>query len=46
MLLELTNLIIEIDGPEVPIMDGSAKIFIRKIFRCRIIEQSKETKSS
>src|SRR5690606_35171846 len=29
--LQLDNVLIEIDGPEVPILDGSADIFIDKI---------------
>ncbi len=28
-------LLLEIDGPEVPIMDGSAKIFIEEILKYR-----------
>lgn len=33
------NLLIEIDGPEVPIMDGSAAAFSRLIARAGIVEQ-------
>lgn len=40
--LKITNLIIEINGPEVPIMDGSAKIFIDEIFTAGLIEQNKK----
>src|SRR5690606_8680128 len=29
--LQLDNILIEIDGPEVPILDGSSAIFIEKI---------------
>lgn len=39
--LEISNLIIEIDGPEVPIFDGSAKIFINSILKCGIEVQRK-----
>ena len=38
----VTNAVLEIDGPEVPIMDGSAKIFIEKFLDIGLIEQSKE----
>ena len=27
----INNVIIELDGPEIPILDGSSKIFIEKI---------------
>ena len=29
--LSITNLLIEVDGPEIPILDGSAKLIIKKI---------------
>lgn len=35
------NVIIEIDGPEVPIMDGSAMVFVEHIEAAGLIEQSK-----
>ncbi len=38
--LGLDNILIEIDGPEVPIMDGSAMPFIHAIERVGIIEQN------
>lgn len=38
----VTNAILEIDGPEVPIMDGSAKIFLEKFLDIQVIEQLKE----
>ena len=40
--LGITNLKIEINGPEVPIMDGSAKIFIHKLKEVGICFQKKE----
>ena len=36
----INNLIIQIDGTEVPILDGSAKIFIEKIENTGILEQN------
>ena len=38
----VTNAILEIDGPEVPILDGSAKIFLEKFLDTEVAEQSKE----
>jgi len=29
--LQIDNLIIQLDGPEIPIFDGSAKVFVKKI---------------
>ena len=40
--LGITNLKIEINGPEVPIMDGSAKIFIHKLKEVGICSQKKK----
>jgi len=40
--LGITNLRIEINGPEVPIMDGSAKIFIDEILNKGIKQQDKK----
>ena len=37
----ITNAILEINGPEVPIMDGSAKIFLEIFLDIGMIEQSK-----
>ena len=42
--LEITNLIIEINGPEVPILDGSAKIFIEEISNCGLVIQEAKVK--
>ena len=36
----IDNLFIEINGPEVPILDGSAKIFIEKIEQSGIVVQN------
>jgi len=38
----VTNAILEIDGPEVPIMDGSAKFFLEKFLETGVLEQLKE----
>ena len=36
------NCLIELTGPEVPILDGSAKLFIEKIQEVGVVEQSEE----
>jgi len=38
--LQIDNAIIEIDGPEVPILDGSAELIVKAIEEVGIIEQS------
>ncbi|QHQ34057.1 UDP-3-O-acyl-N-acetylglucosamine deacetylase [Algicella marina] len=35
----LHNVLIDIDGPEVPIMDGSAKRFVREILAAGLVQQ-------
>ena len=35
------NIIIEIDGEEIPILDGSAKIFVQEIEKSGVIDQKK-----
>lgn len=40
--LGLTNIIVEVDGPEVPILDGSSKIFIDEILKNKIYVQNAE----
>ncbi len=40
--LEIDNVLIEIDGPEVPIMDGSSKPFIDALLSAGIHEQAAE----
>ncbi len=40
--LEIDNLIIELNAPEPPIMDGSSKYFIQALEKAGIIEQEKE----
>ena len=42
--LSITNLLIKVDGPEIPILDGSAKLIIEKIEQAGIIDQNVETK--
>ena len=39
--LQLDNLLIEIDGPETPIMDGSAAAFVEAIDQAGIVQQSR-----
>ena len=38
--LQIDNVIIEVDGPEVPIMDGSSAPFIRALLKAEIVEQN------
>lgn len=40
--LEIDNVLLQIDGPEMPIMDGSSYPFIEKIFTVGIEEQDAE----
>ncbi len=40
--LEIDNAIIEMDGPETPIMDGSAKYFVEALLEAGIEEQNAE----
>ena len=40
--LGITNLLIETNGPEIPIMDGSSKIFIDKILNIGLFAQKKK----
>lgn len=40
--LGITNLLIEINGPEIPIMDGSSKIFIDEILNNGLLNQQRK----
>ncbi|MBL4707537.1 MAG: bifunctional UDP-3-O-[3-hydroxymyristoyl] N-acetylglucosamine deacetylase/3-hydroxyacyl-ACP dehydratase [Flavobacteriales bacterium] len=40
--LEIDNLLIEIDGPEVPILDGSAHFFVQSLKDVGIVDQEAE----
>lgn len=42
--LKVDNCLIEVDGPEAPIMDGSAKYFVKAIKEAGIEEQNEERK--
>ena len=42
--LGVTNCLIEVDAPEIPILDGSAKPFVENILRVGIKEQEAEAK--
>lgn len=37
--LQIDNVLIDIDGPEVPILDGSASIFVEKLLEVGFVEQ-------
>ena len=39
---EIDNVLIDVDGPEVPIMDGSSKPYIDAILKAGIVEQYAE----
>ena len=40
--MEIDNVMIEIDGPEIPIMDGSAMLFVQAIEKAGFVEQKAE----
>lgn len=40
--LEIDNVLLQIDGPEMPIMDGSSKPFVDKLLAVGIVEQEAE----
>lgn len=40
--LEIDNLLIEIDGPEVPILDGSSHFFIQSLKEAGVVDQEAE----
>lgn len=40
--LEVDNALIELDGPEIPILDGSSKFFVDAIQKAGIVDQKKE----
>ena len=40
--LEITNVIIEVDGPEIPILDGSSLLFIQELITSGLNEQKTE----
>ncbi|PIV55513.1 3-hydroxyacyl-[acyl-carrier-protein] dehydratase FabZ [Candidatus Desantisbacteria bacterium CG02_land_8_20_14_3_00_49_13] len=40
--MRIDNLLVEVDGPEVPILDGSALPFVKLITDAGIVEQAKE----
>jgi len=40
--LEIDNLLIEIDGPEVPILDGSSQYFVKALKEAEIVDQDAE----
>lgn len=42
--LGVDNCLIEVDGPEVPILDGSAKPFVQAIQKAGIVEQDAEVR--
>ncbi len=37
--LGITNVTVQLDGPEVPIMDGSSHAFVKKLWDAQIVEQ-------
>lgn len=41
-IVGITNAIIEIDGPEVPIMDGSAICFVKQMNKAGVVEQNEK----
>ena len=43
--LSITNILIEVNGPEMPILDGSAKLFINKLEQAGIKSQNTKRKT-
>jgi UDP-3-O-[3-hydroxymyristoyl] N-acetylglucosamine deacetylase / 3-hydroxyacyl-[acyl-carrier-protein] dehydratase len=39
--LEVDNALIELDGPEIPILDGSSRLFVEAIQKTGIVDQAK-----
>ena len=42
--MSITNLLIEVDGPEIPILDGSAKLIIEKLQQTGLRNQNAQQK--
>ncbi len=42
--MNIDNVIVEVEGPEIPALDGSSKIFASEIKRIGAVEQDKEAK--
>lgn len=42
--LQIDNILIELSGEEVPILDGSSAIFVQKLIEAQIVEQEAERK--
>ncbi|MBN2018525.1 MAG: bifunctional UDP-3-O-[3-hydroxymyristoyl] N-acetylglucosamine deacetylase/3-hydroxyacyl-ACP dehydratase [Candidatus Cloacimonetes bacterium] len=42
--LEIDNIIVEVDGEEIPVADGSAIEFVKALKKCGIVEQNAERK--
>lgn len=40
--LEIDNVLVQLDGPEVPILDGSSEIFVDKLLEAGIMQQEAE----
>ncbi len=40
--MDLDNVLIQVDGPEMPIMDGSSKLFIEALQKVGVVEQDAE----
>jgi len=43
--LGIDNILVEVDGPEIPAMDGSSKCFIELLQKCGIVQQRQQRKS-
>ncbi len=40
--MDLDNCLLQVDGPEIPIMDGSSKLFIEALQKAGVVEQDEE----
>jgi UDP-3-O-[3-hydroxymyristoyl] N-acetylglucosamine deacetylase len=43
--LGIDNILVEVNGPEVPAMDGSSKCFMNLLHKCGLAQQSQQRKS-
>jgi len=43
--LQISNVLIELDGPEVPIFDGSSDIFVTQILKAGVVVQDSQTEA-
>lgn len=42
--MQVDNVAVEVEGPEIPVLDGSSRIFAKEINRIGLVEQDKEVR--